>query len=370
MSISLCSRYLYKKQNPENSVNFTAGILQGDISQRRFANESEAREAIDIYSQMTEDMLKPKEEKESAEEIINVTINGTAAFADKGDMPVRMNPDIVIWPETAVPYPLFAAGPVSQTYREKLLGAARKYKQKFLVGTIDFGDQKSSSGDFALYNSAMLINENGRVEAKFRKIHLVPFGEFVPLGNRFPILNRIVGMGRNLSEGTNYNPIKINDDVFAGINICFEDIFSNIAREEARLGANLLLVITNDAWYPKSSEPTQHLAQSVFRAVETRLPLIRNGNNSCSVLISPAGIIQDTVFKERDENGKTILHYDKRGRASAKFKTLVQKNPELTFYTRYGDVFILVCIFILAASALLGFMKWRARKNNLFQPKA
>ena len=133
-----------------------------------------------------------------------------------------------------------------------------------------------------------------------------------------------------------------------------------------RNGANFLLVITNDAWYPTSTEPEQHYANAVLRTVETRLPMLRCGNSNYSVLIDQFGRTVDSVTKRIDpETGETELTPWEQKAASAVMTVRVPKHYTPTFYVRFGNVFVLVLWVIFA-----GGMAMVARNNWLFRKKA
>jgi len=137
--------------------------------------------------------------------------------------------------------------------------------------------------------------------------------------------------------------------------VSHEDIFPYISRIHARKGANALLVVTNDAWYPASNEPVQHFANSLFRAVETRLPMIRIGNSNYSVVVDPSGRMRQTVFRTQD--GRPDPGIRKRGCAVAALAC--SHSPEQTFYTRYGNVFIGLCGVFFAVVLMLSLQNWR-----------
>jgi apolipoprotein N-acyltransferase len=164
-------------------------------------------------------------------------------------------------------------------------------------------------GDY--FNSAVLISPEGEVVDRYDKIHLVPFGEYVPFSNKFPILHNLV-LGE-LGEFTPGNEFKIFElfkakprtDVRGlalnsrfGVLICFEDIFSELARRFVKNGAQFIVVITNDAWYGRSGAAYQHAACSVFRAIENRVPIVRCANTGYSCFIDSRGRIYDSVEKD------------------------------------------------------------------------
>ncbi len=314
------------KDTKAEKIPLRASVIQGNIKQCRIPKEGEAENALNTYM-------------------------GLSSLA------VITKPDIVIWSETAVPvFYRDANHPVARDYRNRLTGLIDKTKIPFLIGTIDFFFQKDSK-DALIFNSAMLIGKDGQIKDKYDKEHRVPFGEYIPLRSLLPnFFVNMVDMGRDLTPGNKFNPLEIKKDVFAGISICFEDVFPYISREACKNGANVLVVITNDAWYPESSESEQHLANSIFRAVENQRYLIRCGNDSNSVLINPDGSISpDNMITKPKEKGSGF----------ANFEIEVLKNPKLTFYTKYGEIFILICFIICLFAQVAIFMKWREKRASL-----
>ena len=326
------------KQLPKANVEFNAGLIQGNISQRRQATLSQALEAMDVYLEMSYKAaaLKPK-------------------------------PDIIIWPETATPFPYRGDNLLNKTYRRRLSGLIKHSGRPMVLGTIDFEklppSLKRSPG---ITNSAFLLDTDGRVADQYNKIQRVPFGEYIPFRKYLPewIIKRI-DMHRDLVPGSDFSPLEILPGVRAGISICYEDIFEYISRQEALENANLLLVITNDAWYPTSSEPEQHLANCVFRTIETGLPMLRCGNNSASCLIQPDGFISDCLFKKKSANGKITAAPDVRGQRAGIIKVKVPVKPKLTFYSHYGNVFLRLCWLVFLAGIAISILNWRKRKMIL-----
>ena len=291
-------------------VNF--GVVQGDISQRRHSNDEMAEEALNIYLELSEKLLKE-------------------------------NPqiDLVIWPETAVPYPYFGAHNISRKYRYRLNDLISCYQKPFLIGSLDFFENRATKS-YDLTNAALLFDIYGRNIAKYEKINRVPFGEFIPLRKFYPTwLVNMIDMGRDLKAGTRYEPLKLPAGVAGGMAICYESIFASLCRRERQLGANLFIAINNDAWYPVSSEPEQHLANAVFRAVENGIPALRVGNNGGSLVISPNGKVRQSLL------ASPIA----RGRAYGVISVgIAETLPTMTFYTRYGDVFLGILSLIAVIS--------------------
>lgn len=291
-----------------NSSVLKVGVVQPDLSQRRNGSPERIQEAIDVCASLSEKLM------ESAR-----------------DMSPEDRPALLVWPESATPVPFNADAPFSERFRNEVRRLNRIHGIPFLIGSLYLESNPVNPDKTDVYNSALFIRSGGMVEDLYSKIHIVPFGEYVPFGEPFPWLNRLVGMGRNLSRGKQFRPLEIAPGVRAGVSICYEDVFAYISRAHALKGANLLLVVTNDAWYPTSDEPVQHFANSVFRAVETRLPMVRCGNSNFSVVIDPAGRVADSIRKGAP--GWT-------GRESAVLTVRYIPDPKPTFYTLHGNVFV------------------------------
>jgi len=136
-------------------------------------------------------------------------------------------------------------------------------------------------------------------------MHLVPFGEYVPLGQFLPFINKIVvGIG-DFAPGEHATPLK-TDKAMLGTLVCFEAIFPEVAREYVNNGARILVNITNDAWFGRSSAPYQHLSIAAFRSVETRTPMLRAANTGITTIIDHNGHIRNMteLFKEDFRTGE------------------------------------------------------------------
>lgn len=228
--------------------------------------------------------------------------------------------DLIIWPEAALPVALEEE---PEYYRQALDFAAGEGKPLL------FGAVTSREGNY--YNSALLISGKGRLLQRYDKLHLVPFGEYIPLRKTIRFLESIVPIG-DFTAGRQYTLFNLAGLKFAVL-ICFEDLFPELSRRFSRSGADFLVNITNDAWFGETSSPYQHLAASVFRAVEARRYLIRAANTGISGFIAPTGKIISLV---RGKNAKPIFvpGYNTQTLSIAKAKP--------TFYASYGDWFILV----------------------------
>jgi len=300
---------LYYRHAQSEEQNWFPTLLQGDISQRRNATIEEADEALDIYAALARQ----------------------AAQAE-------MKPDLIIWPESSVPVPFRSMHPVSAKFRRTVYSLCVGNGVPMLVGAIDFRDPLPRDGSQArVTNSALHFDRGGRMVHKYDKIHRVPFGEYIPFRSVLPeFVVRKIDMQRDLEPGADFNPVPLGKNVRAGIAICYEGIFSYLTRAFARRGANVLVVISNDAWYPVSSEPEQHLANAVMRAVETGLSMVRCGNNGGSLVVLPTGEISQVLEVPGPEKRLEL----RRGRGFRQVGVFVPDTPQPTIFVCFGEWFI------------------------------
>ena len=243
-----------------------------------------------------------------------------------------LEPDLIVWPETAL-----TTGPGFDGASANLVQElVEKGKTPLVIGTLE----RDPFEPRLYYNAALFMSPESGDSQIYRKRHLVPFGEFVPLERTFPVLKKLTPIGENFGTGKGAQlvqdrrrPIRI------GMLICFEDIFSEVARESAQAGANVLINITNDGWFKESHQQTQHAANAVFRAVENRVPLVRCCNNGYTCVIDPTGKISTSL-----EDAEHNIYI--QGMIVAKVN--LYDRPQ-AFYTRYGDVFAMLCLVLTGA---------------------
>ena len=246
---------------------------------------------------------------------------------------------LIVWPETAVPF--YLAGEADKA--GLVTGIAKETGSFILTGSPSYkyneGGRKA-----AYFNSAYLISPSGEIAGGYDKIHLVPFGEYVPLKRVLFFVKKLThGIG-DFSPGPGPYPIRFEGGGM-GMLICYEAIFPEIARREVSNGASVLVNITNDAWFGRTSAPYQHFEMSRMRAVENRVFLLRAANTGISAVVDPAGrvraksrLFEESVITER-----------------VGFKG----GQYMTFYTRNGDVFAYGCMLFSAVFLLTGFIKRR-----------
>ncbi|HVN96998.1 MAG TPA: apolipoprotein N-acyltransferase [Syntrophorhabdaceae bacterium] len=239
--------------------------------------------------------------------------------------------DLVIWPETAMPF-LFDREIYANKYIKALPGAVGS---NLLFGTM------SEDSSRRLRNSAYVIGKDGETEGVYNKVHLVPFGEYTPLISYFPFLAKLTAAGGDFSPGQSHEPIK-TDIGSIGVLICYEGVFPSITNETVRRGAQVLVNLTNDAWYDRTSAPYEHFAFYVFRAIETDRYLLRAANTGISAVIDPNGRIEarTPIFTEDVLQGSFALRSTR------------------TVYVRWGDYFMIIALLVLASAIGAG---WRRR---------
>jgi apolipoprotein N-acyltransferase len=194
--------------------------------------------------------------------------------------------DLVVWPEAAMPFYFQDGGRLADAIAELPVETGAS----LLFGSPAY---RRVPGGLRYLNSAFLLSPDAQLLGRSDKIHLVPFGEYVPLGDFLPFVNKLVAGIGDYSPGE-INPLPIQGHQL-GVLVCYEVIFPELAREYVRQGSDLLVNITNDAWFGKSSAPWQHLAMARFRAIENRVWLARAANTGISAFISPSGrIVEQT----------------------------------------------------------------------------
>ena len=190
-------------------------------------------------------------------------------------------PDLVVWPETALPTLLREDPALVAT----LSSMAERLEAPLVVGSLD--EVAETRG---LRNTAFLVSGRG-IEERYDKIQLVPFGEFVPLSGVFGFVREWAEFVSELEPGSRLGVFPGPPAPF-GVVICYEGIFPELVRGLVGGGARLMVNMTNDAWFGRTSGPEQHLAMYPFRAVEHRIAVVRAANTGISAFIAPSGRIQ------------------------------------------------------------------------------
>ena len=240
-------------------------------------------------------------------------------------------PRLVVWPES----PMNFSYASNRSFAELAAGFARSNRTSLLFNSLE------PAPDDGAYNSALLINEQGRLISQYDKIRLMPFGEYVPLPQWLPGASLISGIVGDFTPGANYTLMPVAGHR-VGVFICIESAYPWIARRMTNEGADVLINISNDGYLGPTAVMRQHLANTVFRAVENGRTLVRVTNTGLSALIRSDGHVEDQTrpFEVEVRNWQ-----------------LSQSLAGQTFYTRHGDLFVHICAVITAlllVAALIG----------------
>jgi apolipoprotein N-acyltransferase len=246
-------------------------------------------------------------------------------------------PDLIVWPETAMPF-FFQD---NEDLSPRLFEMAKQADAALIFGSPAY---KKTQGGTKYYNRVYLLSRHGQFAGYYDKVHLVPFGEYVPYRWLFPFFRHLLHAAGNFASGEEIEPLELTN-YSAGILICFEVIFPELARTQTRKGATILVNLTNDAWFGRTSAPYQHLSMAVFRAVENARPMIRAANTGFSAFIGPHGHIMARSHLFKEEVLKRELRLG---------------SPSMSFYTRYGDLFafVLLVISFLRTLHMVYYAKW------------
>ena len=238
---------------------------------------------------------------------------------------------LIVWPEVPAPFSLS-----QKDFARRAQEIARDSGSDFLLGVV--GWEPGADGRLAVYNSAALLDPQGREEFHYDKIHLVPFSEYVPWRDFFWFAKNLTGLAGDFRSGTRYAVGDLPGGYFSTF-ICYEAVFPNEVRRFVLGGANLLINLSNDGWFGRSAAPAQHLGMARVRAVEERRWLLRDTNNGFTVSVDPYGRIVASMAP--DIRGELDAPYAFRG--------------DTSLYARWGDWLPETCaviglLLLLAAS--------------------
>src|SRR5712691_8754157 len=242
-------------------------------------------------------------------------------------------------------------GPVledEETYRF-VMNFSASNKTDLLLGTIDVEDGRE-------YNAAALVSTAGRQVQIYRKLHLVPFGEYIPLRHSFPLFAAVAGrwVPGDFDRGSEYTTFHLrNRDIKVAPLICFEDTIGELTRQFVLRGANLLVDVTNDAWFLRSAGSQQHLSNAVFRCIETRRPMARAANTGVTCFVNEFGRVTQIL---RDDTGSTFTEGVLIGEINVPQEPALSASRtgrQPTFYTRHGELFAKICAGVTALAILI-----------------
>ena len=265
--------------------------------------------------------LTNKRDTKNSDDMLNAIIDSTRHH-------ISVNTDLVIWPESAMPFHSI------QSHHTSYFLPRLFFKDFYLLtGNIWYENDN-------VYNSSVLVNKNG-LQGVYHKRQLVPLAEHFPFSENFDFLKNINIGQANFSKGKKDYIFNVNDYRFASL-ICIESTFPEINRRHANMGIDAMIYLVNDGWYLTWPEPRQHAKQSVFRAIENRIPIIRCANTGISQVINSKGVVEEEI--DLNKFGTMYVNINKN-------------NYKKTFYTRFGNVFALILLVMSILVLILSRFK-------------
>lgn len=299
-------------------------------SRQSGADEDSSTVVIAVQPNVPMDLVK------SNEDLRNLTLRHfEMSEAALRELPRDNKPRLVIWPESPMN---FAYGGDTQ-----LRGLLADFAAA--NGTSILLNSQEVAPNGGLFNSAVLINQQGSLVAQYDKIQLLPFGEYVPLPGWIPGAGLIRGIVGDFTPGTTYKLMSVGD-VRAGVFICIEAAYPSIARRFTIDGADVLINISNDGYLGPTAVMRQHLANTVFRAVENGRPLLRVTNTGISAFITPGGEVTDATLGFLPEVRTWRI-------SRAKYAP--------SFYASHGDLFAWGCAVLSVLVFVFSFKKMKQR---------
>lgn len=299
-------------------------------------------------------------------------------------------PDVIVWPETMFPYPMFQTKPDvedvdletvapgmpvamwrSTQSRDNLERTAGEVNAALVIG-IDTLIARRDGYDH--FNSAAFVTPDKGLSDRYDKIHRVPFGEYIPLRDTLPFLHKLTPFGDTfgITAGANVHVFQHKNWRMVPL-ICFEDTVPHLVRQMAVTAskdapADILVNLTNDGWFHGSSELDQHLITAQFRCIENRMPMVRAVNTGISAFIDgngavrePEAIIDLDAVVKNDRPARKTIRDPQTGRYykqwSAAFVSTVPLDSRTSLYQRFGDWFAMLCAAGCLVAAVAGL--WR-----------
>jgi apolipoprotein N-acyltransferase len=274
------------------------GMIQGNVTQEEKTDSARAPAIFQTYLRMTREAIA----------------DGARA---------------VIWPESSAPFMFEEDQPAADQVRR----LARETGATLLFGSDQI--ERGNGLPDKYYNSAFLVRPDGSTGAIYRKIHLVPFGEYVPARSIFFFAAPLVETVSDFAAGTQAVLLPLGDHLISTA-ICYEVVYPALVRQFVRGGSELLTTITNDAWFGRTSAPYQHFAQASMRAIEQGRYLVRSANTGVSGIVDPYGrvLMASRIYEPAVMVGEI------------RFITAA------TIYSRIGDVFAYACTMMVAGLLL------------------
>ncbi|MHB1021034.1 MAG: apolipoprotein N-acyltransferase [Acidobacteriaceae bacterium] len=246
--------------------------------------------------------------------------------------------DLIVWPEAPAPFQ-----DNDGLFQHWLSALAQDAHAALIVDCLGVDFDKTSPRGYRLYNSAAFVTPEGQFAGRYDKMHLVPFGEYVPYKNLFFFAKNLTQEAGDFDHGQHRIVFRTDGHTY-GVFICYESIFADEVRQFVNEGAKVLVNVSNDGWYGDTSAPWQHLNMARMRAIENHRWLLRSTNTGVTASIDPNGRVEYAAPRHVRTAVAVRFAYE----------------SDLTFYTRYGDIFAYFCVALTAVFVLLaGLQRYR-----------
>ena len=274
----------------------------------------------------------------------SATAPGDASQAETSQVQAtRTKIDLIVWPES--PAPFYTNDPL---FRSTLSDLARRSQKWIVAGSIGTTSATQTGGPGSqVFNSAVLVSPNGEWAARYDKVHLVPFGEYLPFPHLFAFAGGLTKEVGEFGRGASRAPLNAGSTPLGGF-ICYESVFPDEVRQFADQGAQVFVNISNDGWYGDSGAYAQHLNQTRMRAIENDRWLLSATDTGVTASIDPWGRIAAEV--PRKQRAALVAPYG--------------LTPITTFYTRHGDWFAYLCAIISMGALLARFTSRKKAESS------
>lgn len=243
--------------------------------------------------------------------------------------------DLIVFPETASPVYIQRGSQFNRYIR----AFADSNNKNIMMGSLRLEYNKEKK-HFNYYNSAYLIESNGRMEQYYDKIRPLGFAERLPFDDKFRFLKKVPLGQSDFSPGSRYTLFDTGQFSF-GTYICFESVFATIPARFTGEGAELLVNISEDIWFEGGIGPYQHFSAGIMRSIENRRYIVRSSNPGISAVIDPAG----RIIESMDMNSSGIINAE------------AGLNDNLTFFTRFDNIIPKIFILLLIVFYLIKIMR-------------
>ena len=245
--------------------------------------------------------------------------------------PPRPAVNVVVWPESPAPFE-----DADARFRHWISALAEDAHAPMIVGDIAV-DRETGQSRPPMYNSASFVASDGTFVGRYDKMHLVPFGEYTPFPELLSFAGSLTDQVGHMTPGRR-RVVFAADGHSYGVFICYESIFADEVRQFVKLGADVLVNISDDGWYGNTSAPWQHLNMSRMRAIENDRWLLVDTNSGVTAVIDPRGQVVQSSPRHVETSLAAHFNYVSRD----------------TFYTRHGDLLAWLCAIIAIVLAVDG----------------